>query len=52
MDKTLKILPKLFVDKMIKEFIFDNVKVVAHLSGVVNWNKVSGEMESIFITRE
>ena len=46
MDKTLKFLPKLFVDKMIKECMFENVKVVAQLSGVakcknrlMKWNK-------------
>ena len=52
MDKTLKYLPKLFVDKMIKECMFEYVKVVAQLSRVVKWNNESDKMESMIIARE
>ena len=52
MDETLKYLTKLFVDRMIKEWIFEHFKVVANLSIVVKWNKYSDEMESMLITRE
>ena len=52
MDETLKYLPKLFVDKMIKECMFEHVKVVSQLSRLVKWNKESDEMESMLIARE
>ena len=35
MDETLKDLSKLFVDKMIKEWMFEHVKGVSKLSNVV-----------------
>ena len=44
MYETLKYLPKLFVDKMIKEYMFEHVKVVSQFSRVVNWKKDSDEM--------
>ena len=37
---------------MIKEWIFEHVKVVDQFSRVVNYNKESDEMESMFIARE
>ena len=51
MDKTLKILPKLFVDKMIKECMFKYIKVVPQLSNVVKWNKDIDNMESMLIPK-
>ena len=44
MDETLKYLPKLFVDKMIKEWMFEHVKVVSQFSTVVKWKKESDEI--------
>ena len=41
----LKDLPKLFVDKMIKEWMFEHVKLVSQLSNFVKWNKDSDETE-------
>ena len=41
MDETFKYLPRLFVDKIIKEWMFEHIKVVDHLSRVVKWNKDS-----------
>ena len=32
--------------------MFEHVKVVDHFSRVINWNKESDEMESMFISRE
>ena len=52
MDKTLKHLPKLFVDKKIEKCIFEHVKVVAQLEIVIKWNKESDEMKSMFIAIE
>ena len=52
MDKSLKYLPKLFFDKMIKEWMFEYVKVMYQFSNVVKWNKESDEMESMLIARE
>ena len=39
MDELLKDLPKLFVNKMIKECMFEHVKVVSHFSIVLQCNK-------------
>ena len=52
MDKSLQDLLKLFVYKMIKEWIFEYVKVLYQLSNVVKCNKESDDMESILISRE
>ena len=49
MDETFKYLYKLFVDKMIKEWMFEHVKVLSQLSIFVKRNKESNEMESMFI---
>ena len=49
MDETLEYLPKLFVDKKIKEWMFEHVKVVAQLSRVVKCDNDRDEMESMFI---
>ena len=45
-------LPKLFVDKMIKTWIFEYVKVVSQFSNSVKRNKLSDDMESMLIARE
>ena len=50
MDESLKDLPKLFVDKMIKVWIFEYVKVVPQLPKLEKWNKQSEEMESMSIS--
>ena len=50
--QSLQDLPKLFIDKMIKEWMFENVKVVSQLSNVVKWNKESDEKESMLIAIE
>ena len=52
MDESLQDLPKLFVDKMIKTWIFEYIKVVSQLSNNVKWNKESDDMESMFIKIE
>ena len=52
MDKSLQDLPKLFVDKMVKEWIFECVKVVYQFSNTVKCNKESDYMESMSIARE
>ena len=52
MDKSLQDLPKLFFDKMIKEWIFEYVKVVSQLLNLLKWNKESADMESMLIARE
>ena len=40
MDESFQDLPKLFVDKMIKTWMFEYVKVVSQLSNVVNGTKI------------
>ena len=45
MDESLKYLTKLFVDKMIKEWMFEYVKVLSQFSNVVKWNKKSNDIE-------
>ena len=52
MDESLQYFPKLFVDKRIQIWMFENVKVVYQLSNVVKWNKGSDYTESMSITRE
>ena len=47
MDESLKYLTKLFVGKIIKEWMFEYVKFVSHISNVVKWNKESDDMESM-----
>ena len=37
---------------MIKERMFEYVKVVSHLSNIVKQNKVSDDLESMLISRE
>ena len=49
MDESLQDLPTLFVDKMIKYWMFKYVNVVSKLSNVVKLNKESYDMESILI---
>ena len=44
MDKSLQDLPKLFFDKMIKEWIFEYVKVVSQLLNLLKWNNDSDDM--------
>ena len=39
MDETLTLLPKSFVNKMIKNWMEIHIKVVAQLSKFVNWNQ-------------
>ena len=51
-DESLQDFPELFVDRMIKTYIFEYVKVVSQLSNFVKWNKESDDMESIVIARE
>ena len=41
MDGTLEYLPKLFADIIVKEWMFEHVKVVSHLSIFVKWDKES-----------
>ena len=41
MDESLKYFLKLSVDKIIKYWMFEHVKVVPQLSNVVKWNKDS-----------
>ena len=52
MDESLQDFPKLFVGKMIKDWMFDYVKVVSRFSNVAKWNKESDYMESMLIARE
>ena len=47
MNESLKYLTKLFVGKIIKEWMFEYVKFVSHISNVVKWNKESDDMESM-----
>ena len=44
MDESLKDLPKLFGDKMIKYWMFEYVKVVSQLSNFLKWNKEGDDM--------
>ena len=52
MYKSLQDLPKLCIDKMIREWIFEYVKVISQLSNVVKWNKEINDTESILISIE
>ena len=52
MDESLQYMPKLFVNKMIIDWMFKYVKVVSQLSNLVNWSKNSGDMESMVFARE
>ena len=52
MDESLQDFPQLFVDKMIKYWVFEYVKVVSQFSNGVNWNKESDDLESMLIARE
>ena len=45
-DESLQDLPKLFVDKNIKYWLFEYVKVVSWLSNIIRWNKESYDTES------
>ena len=52
MDESLQDLPKLFVDKNIKYWLFEYVKVAYPFPNAVKWNKKSDNMESMLIVRE
>ena len=49
MDESLQDLPKLFVYKMIKYWMFEYIKFMSQLSNYVKWNKSSDDMESMLI---
>ena len=51
MDESLQDLPKLFVYKMIKYWMFGCIKFMSQLSNVVKWSKASDDMESMLISR-
>ena len=52
MYKSLQDLPKLFVDKMLKDWMFEYVKFVSQSSNVVKRNRESDDMESMLTARE
>ena len=45
MKESLQYFPKLFVNKMIKYWMFEYVKVLSPLSNFVRWNKESDDMQ-------
>ena len=45
-------LPRLSIDKMIKEWMFEYVKVVSQIPNVVKWNKYSYDTELMLIKRD
>ena len=51
-DKSLKMLPGLFIDNMMKEWMFEHVKFVSQLSNILKCNKESDEMGSMVIAIE